>query len=87
MNSEKRLTEIYLIITGLERHQDFALPSINAPSRGETERLDHIRISRRSDPGVFVARTATIPQPGTITARVQWHGAPTPLPPPPNLNL
>ena len=71
MNSAKGFTEIYLIITGLGRHQDFALPSFNAPSRGGTERLDHIRISRRSDPGVFVARTATIPQPGASTARVQ----------------
>ena len=86
MNSEKGLTEIYVIITGLEHHQDFALPSFNAPSRGGTERLDHIRISRRSDPGVFIARAVTIPQPGAITARLQWHRAPQPLPPPPNLN-
>ena len=51
----------YFYWTGRKhRFQDFPLPSFNAPSRSGIERLDTIRISRRSDPGVFVASRCTI---------------------------
>ena len=38
-----------------------SLPSLNKPS-GQDERLDRIKLSRRSDPGVFVANRASLPQ-------------------------
>ena len=59
------------------------LPSFNDPP-GTTERLDKVRLSRRSDPGVFVANRASLPQRHSQTARATFHRAPEWLPPPPS---
>lgn len=61
------------------RYSTIPLPSFNEPS-GITERLDRIRISRRSDPGVFVANRASLPQRNSLTARASFHRAPEQLP-------
>lgn len=66
-----------------ERFRDFELPSFNQPTgEGITERLDRINISRRGDPGVFVANRASLPQRGQLTVRAQFHRAPVELRPP-----
>ena len=42
-----------------EQYRDFDLPSFNEPTgEGVTERLDKVKLSRRGDPGVFVANRA-----------------------------
>ena len=64
------------------RYSDDPLPSFNDPS-GATERLDRVRLSRRSDLGVFVANRASLPQRHSLTARATFHRAPERLPPPP----
>ena len=65
-----------------ERYRDFSLPSFNEPSRGNVlERLDRVKLSRRGDPGVFVANRASLPQRGQLTARAKFHKAPVALPP------
>jgi hypothetical protein len=46
-----------------ERYRDFELPSFNKPSgSGVIEMLDKLKVSRRGDPGVFVANRASLPQ-------------------------
>lgn len=66
-----------------ERYREFELPSFNQPTgEGIAERLDRINISRRGDPGVFVANRASLPQRGQLTVRAQLHRAPVGLPPP-----
>ena len=62
------------------RYQDFPLASFNQPAAG-VARLDRINISRRSDPGVFVAARASLPQHHSVTARATFHRAPEALPP------
>lgn len=65
-----------------ERYRDFELPSFNKPSgSGIVERLDRVKISRRGDPGVFVANRASLPQKGQLTCRAIFHKAPIALPP------
>ena len=65
-----------------ERYRDFELPSFNEPSGvGVVERLDKVKISRRGDPGVFVANRASLPQKGQLTCRATFHKAPVALPP------
>lgn len=56
------------------------LPSFNKSS-GEEERLDKVKLSRRSDPGVFVANRASLPQRNSLTARASFHRAAEKLPP------
>lgn len=57
------------------------LPSFNEAS-GTTERLDRVVLSRRSDPGVFVANRASLPQRNSLTVRAsKFHKAPEQLPP------
>ena len=63
--------------------QDFPLPSFNKPSNNGTERLDSVILSRRGDPGIFVANRASLPQRGQLTVGVNFHRAPVELPPPP----
>ena len=63
------------------RFQDFPLPSFNEPSRNGTERLNRVMLSRRDDPGIFVANRASLPQRGQLTVRVNFHRAPVELPP------
>lgn len=64
------------------RYSELELPSFNQPSGpGITERLDKVHISRRGDPGVFVANRASLPQKGQLTARARFHRAPVALPP------
>ena len=66
-----------------ERYSEFALPSFNKPSGdGIAERLDNVRLSRRGDPGVFVANRASLPQKGQLTACAEFHTDPIALPPP-----
>ena len=66
-----------------ERYREFELPSFNEPSGEEIiERLDRVVLSRRGDPGVFVANRAAMPQRGQLTARAQFHRTPVQLPPP-----
>ena len=48
-----------VILTG--PNDDGSLASFNIPSSTGEERLDRVRISRRADPGVFVASRAVIP--------------------------
>ena len=64
------------------RYTDFELPSFDQPSGpGIVERLDKVHLSRRGDPGVFVANRATLPQRGQLTARAKFHHKPVALPP------
>ena len=64
------------------RYNDAELPSFNEPSGpGVKERLEQVQVSRRGDPGVFVANRASLPQRGQLTARAQFHRAPVALPP------
>ena len=63
------------------RFQDFPLPSFNEPSKNGTERLDRAILSRRGDPGIFVANRASLPQRGQLTVRANFHRAPVELPP------
>ena len=63
------------------RFQDFPLPSFNEPSKKGTERLDRVILSRRGDPGIFVANRASLPQRGQLTVRANFHRAPVELPP------
>lgn len=66
-----------------ERYREFQLPSFNEPSgEGIIERLDRVVLSRRGDPGVFVANRAALPQRGQLTAGAQFHRTPVQLPPP-----
>ncbi|CAB3978040.1 Hypothetical predicted protein, partial [Paramuricea clavata] len=66
-----------------ERYTEFELPSFNEPSgNGDKERLDDVKLSRRGDPGVFVANRASLPQKGQLTARAKFHREPVALPPP-----
>ena len=65
-----------------ERFRDFELPSFDQASRpGAVERLDRVKISRRGDPGVFVANRASLPQKGQLTCRAMFHKTPIALPP------
>ena len=43
------------------------------------ERLDRVTLSKRGDPGIFVANQASLPQKGQLTARAQFHIAPVEL--------
>lgn len=61
--------------------EDFPLPSFNEPSKNGTERLDRVILSRRGDPGIFVANRASLPQRGQLTIRANFHRAPVELPP------
>lgn len=66
-----------------ERYSEFELPSFNQPTGdGKKERLDKALLSRRGDPGVFVANRASLPQKGQLTARAKFHRDPVALPPP-----
>ena len=64
-----------------ERYNYGSLKSFNKQSKSGTERLDRVTVSRRADPGVFVAGRATLPQRGTLTVRAQFHAAPERLSP------
>ena len=65
-----------------ERYRDFELPSFNERTdNGHQERLDKVTLSRRGNPGVFVANRASIPQKGQLTARAKFHREPISLPP------
>lgn len=68
---------------GNERYSDRVLPSFNIPSVSGTERLDRVIISRRADPGVFVANRAVMPQRGKLTVRSAHFKPAESLPPPP----
>ena len=75
--------EFYYWTGAKERYRDFELPSFNQPSGDSLiERLDRVTLSKRGDPGVFVANRASLPQKGQLTARAQFHRAPVELPPP-----
>ena len=63
------------------RFQDFPLPLFNEPSKKGTERLDRVILSRRGDPGIFVANRASLPQRGQLTVCANFHRAPVELPP------
>lgn len=53
------------------RYTDNELPSFDKPSGpGIVERLDKVHLSRRGDPGVFVANRASLPQRGQLTALI-----------------
>ena len=68
----------YFYWTGAkERYTEHKLPSFDRPTGpGVVERLDRVRISRRGDPGVFVAARASLRQRGQLTARALFHKAP-----------
>ncbi len=71
----------YYYWTGVnERYNVGPMKSFNEAS-GKVERLDEIRISRRADPGVFVANRASLPQRGSLSVRAQFHAKPEALPP------
>ena len=44
------------------------------------ERLDRVTLSKRGDPGIFVANQASLPHKGQLTAMAQFHRAPVELP-------
>ena len=68
--------------TGInERFHEGPMPSFNVPSSEGIERLDRVMLSRRADPGVFLANRATLPQRGSLTVRAQFHSEPEGLPP------
>ena len=48
------------------RFQDFPLPSFNEPSKS-------VILSRRGDPGIFVANRASLPQRGQLTVCANFH--------------
>ena len=48
-----------------------------------TPRLDRVKVSRRADPGVFVANRAAIPQRGQLSVRSARFKSAEGLPPPP----
>ena len=56
-----------------ERYQLKALPSFNGASLSGIERLGSVIISRRADPGIFVANRAHFPQRGSLTVRATFH--------------
>ena len=58
------------------RYRDFPLPSFNKPFIEGVERLDKVTLSRRGDPGVFVADRASLPQRNQLTVRANFHRAP-----------
>ena len=87
VNSRNELTQIWIFFfywTGAnERYRDFDLPSFNEPSgEGIIERLDRISLSRRGDPGVFVANRAFLSQRGQLTVRARFHRTSVELLPP-----
>ena len=63
------------------RYQDGSLQSFNVPSSSGVERLDRVCISRRADPGGFVANRAVIPQLGQLSVTTT-HFKPTESLPP-----
>ena len=71
----------YCCMGAKERYNEFEMPSFNEPSQNGVERLDEVKVSRRGDPGIFVANRASLPQKGQLTARAQFHRAPVQLPP------
>ena len=66
-----------------ERYHLKALPSFNGASLSGIERLGRLImiISRRADPGVFVANRAHFPQRGSLTVRATFHAVSEALPP------
>ena len=64
-----------------ERYNELEMLSFNELSQNGVERLDEVKVSRRGDPGIFVAKRASLPQKGQLTARAQFHRAPVQLPP------
>ena len=60
------------------RYTDFELPSLGP---GIVERLDKVHLSRRGDPGVFMANRASLPRRGQLTARAKFHRTPVALSP------
>ena len=75
--------EFYYWTRAKERYRDFELPSFNQPSGDSLiKRLDRMTLSKRGDPGIFVANRASLPQKVQLTAREQFHRAPVELPPP-----
>ena len=65
---------LFFHYTGVnERFNTGCLSSFNQPL-GVTEHLDMVQISRRADPGVFVANRAIIPQRGQLTVRAAHFG-------------
>ena len=72
----------FYYFTGYQtRYRDFPLPSFNEAPKGRVSRLDKVVLSRRGDPGVFVANRASLPQRNQLTVRATFHRAPAPLPP------
>lgn len=57
------------------------LPLMNHREKG-SQRPDRICLSRRGDPGVFVANRASLPHRGQFTVRAHFHRTPVELPPP-----
>ena len=69
-----------------DRYNDGSILSFNMPSQSGEERLDRVKVSRRADPGVFVANRAAIQQRGQLSvcsARFKFAEGLPPLPPPP----
>ena len=60
-------TKFYYWTGQKHRFRNFALHSFNEQSQSGIERLDRTIISRRADPGVFVARRGDLPVHGAIT--------------------
>jgi hypothetical protein len=63
-----------------ERYHSVPLQHFNEPSIDGKERLDKVNISRRADPGVFVANRAQLPQKNSLTVRATFHRVPESLP-------
>lgn len=71
-------------LQGINEHFNAGnLPSFNMPSGRREEHLDHVTISRRADPGVFVANRAVIPQWGQLSVHSAHFRPAECLPPAP----
>ena len=66
-----------------ERFHSGCLPSFNQPSANKEECLDCVTISRRADPGLFVANRVVIPQQGQLSVRAAHFRPAKNLPPAP----
>ena len=65
-------------------YNDGSLASVNIPSSAGEERLDHVPISRRADPGEFDPNRAVIPQCGQLSVCSAHFKPAESLPPPPS---
>ncbi|XP_077995175.1 uncharacterized protein LOC144448771 [Glandiceps talaboti] len=85
---EKRIDKnlpYYYYLGPNQRYTEDPLPSFNESSKRGTERLDKVRFTRFSDPGIDVPNRTQLPRRGARTIRDQFHRTQEAFPPPPTL--